>query len=69
MSEEMKLEELEEVSGGATKYFLRHTILKGETLYSLAKKYNTTVNELIRINKIKDKDLIIAGHKILIPKN
>ena len=33
----------------------------GDTLTSIAKTYNTTVNELVRINKIKDPNYIVVG--------
>lgn len=45
----------------AVKY---HTIKRGETLSSIAKKYNTTVNTLCKINKIKPTTKIQAGRKI-----
>lgn len=38
-----------------------HTVKKGDTLWDLAIKYNTTVNELVKLNNIKDPDLIIIG--------
>jgi outer membrane protein OmpA-like peptidoglycan-associated protein/tetratricopeptide (TPR) repeat protein len=40
-----------------------HTIRKGDTLFSLAKQYDTTVDELIRINNI-DGDKIKIGQKL-----
>jgi murein DD-endopeptidase MepM/ murein hydrolase activator NlpD len=45
----------------AVKY---HTIKKGETLSSIAKKYRTSVNNLCKINKIKPTAKIQAGKKI-----
>ncbi|MBR1750287.1 MAG: LysM peptidoglycan-binding domain-containing protein [Ruminococcus sp.] len=43
-----------------------YTIKKGDTLTAIAKKYGTTVDKLMALNKgkIKDKDLIYAGEKI-----
>ena len=30
--------------------FVSHTVVGGETLYSISKRYNTTVDEIIRFN-------------------
>ncbi|MEO6168446.1 MAG: LysM peptidoglycan-binding domain-containing protein [Chitinophagales bacterium] len=44
-----------------------HVVLQGETLYSLAKKYNTTVAELLVLNpEIVDNNLPLGG-KIKVP--
>jgi len=40
-----------------------HVVKKGDTLYSIAKKYNTTVDKLKRINSL-DSDKILIGQKI-----
>lgn len=39
---------------------LEHTVVKGDTLYSLSKRYNTTVEELKRINNLKDNSLSLG---------
>lgn len=36
----------------------------GDTLTSIANKFGTTVGELVRINNIKNPDLIFAGRKL-----
>ena len=41
-----------------------YTIKKGDTLSAIAKKYNTTVDQLVKWNNIKNKNLIYAGQKI-----
>lgn len=41
-----------------------YTIVKGDTLTKIAKKYGTTVNQLAQWNGIKNKNLIYAGQKI-----
>ncbi|ETN88278.1 M23 family metallopeptidase [Thermus sp. NMX2.A1] len=43
---------------GAT---LWHTVAPGETLFSLARRYGTTVEELARLNGLKDPSRIRAG--------
>lgn len=44
-----------------------HTVVKGETLSAIAKKYNTTTAELMRINKLNSKSILKIGEKIQIP--
>lgn len=39
---------------------LEHTVVKGDTLYSLSKRYNTTVEELKRLNNLKDNNLALG---------
>lgn len=46
-----------------------YTVKKGDTLSAIAKKYNTTVNELAKINNIKNVNLIYPGQKIKISGN
>jgi LysM repeat protein len=43
--------------------------VSGDTLYSIAKKYNTTVDELVKLNNIKNKNLITVGQKIYLTKD
>ncbi len=43
-----------------------HTVRKGDTLYSLAKKYNISVPQIIQVNKIKD-NTIYLGQELAIP--
>ncbi|WP_296020811.1 MULTISPECIES: LysM peptidoglycan-binding domain-containing protein [unclassified Treponema] len=46
---------------------LTHTVQKGETLYSISKKYNTTVQSIADVNKIGGTDIKI-GQKLVIPE-
>lgn len=39
----------------------------GDTLWNLAKKYNTTVGDLLKINEMEDSDDIEVGQKLIIP--
>ena len=43
-----------------------YVVKKGDTLGAIAKKYNTTVKELVKLNKIKNPKLIFIGQKIKI---
>jgi LysM repeat protein len=49
---------------GGGKYY---TVKSGDTLSKIAKKHGTTVNELVKLNNIKDKKHIYAGQKLLLP--
>lgn len=41
-----------------------HKVKKGDTLTAIAKKYGTTVNKLVSLNGIKNKNLIYPGQKL-----
>jgi LysM repeat protein len=45
-----------------------YTVQKGDTLYSIARKYNTTVQAILDINYLKSNDLSV-GQVIRIPEN
>lgn len=46
---------------------MSHTIRRGDTLSKIALQYGTTVNELAKLNNIKNVDLIPIGKKLLLP--
>ncbi|MBE5806576.1 MAG: LysM peptidoglycan-binding domain-containing protein [Clostridiales bacterium] len=48
---------------------MTHIVSKGDTLYSIAKKYNVDINELIFINKIEDPNVIYLGSELIIKIN
>lgn len=41
-----------------------YAVQKGDTLTAIAKKYGTTVSQLVQLNDIKDPDVIKVGQKI-----
>ncbi len=47
---------------------ITYIVKKGDTLYSIAKKYNTTVDSIKRFNNMKN-SLIDVGDRIIIPCN
>ncbi|MFD1551302.1 amino acid ABC transporter substrate-binding protein [Putridiphycobacter roseus] len=56
------------VSYDNKKYYQKHVVLKGETLYRIAAKYNTSVPVLKNINpSLKESDIAI-GQIIILPK-
>lgn len=44
-----------------------YTVSRGETLGRIAKKYNTDSKELVRLNNIKNPNLIYEGMKLRVP--
>ncbi len=70
IKKELNLDELEEVSGGrrleTTKLF--SYVMAGEdSLKSVAAKFSTTEDELIRLNNISEPEKVSKGKKILVP--
>ncbi len=47
--------------------FIYYIIKRGDTLYKIAKKYNVSVKDIIKVNNIKDSHRIHPGQKIKIP--
>lgn len=47
---------------------IKYTVKSGDNLTKIAKKYNTTVDKIVKDNKIKDKNLIKVGQVITIKK-
>lgn len=56
----LRYEEKEEVSH-------IYIVKKGDTLTAIAKKYKTTVADLVKLNRIKNPDVIKVGQKIQLP--
>lgn len=46
----------------------KYKIEKGDTLYSIAKKYNTTVDQIKKLNNLQS-DILSVGKTITIPSN
>ena len=49
---------------GTTTYIVQ----RGDTLTEIAARYGTTVNEIVRLNNIADRDLIYPGQVLIIPE-
>jgi len=58
---------VKEKSGKRIKVKKTHVVKRGESLYSLSKKYGTTVEALKKVNHLK-KEALQVGQKIKIPK-
>lgn len=44
-----------------------YVVNKGDTLWELAKKFNTTTSDIVKLNSIEDENTIRPGQKIIIP--
>ena len=40
----------------------------GDSLWKIAKKFNSTIDDIVRMNGIEDANIIDIGQKIYIPK-
>lgn len=55
-----KVNEMTKATSAATYY----TVVKGDTLSGIAKKYSTSVNSIVQLNSIADPNKIFVGQKI-----
>jgi len=46
-----------------------YKIKRGDTLFSVARQFNTKTATLLKLNKMKKNETLIAGRKILVPAN
>ena len=59
----MNDELMNEVTGGSV---LPYVVQAGDTLGALAKKYNVTLEQLMKWNNIKDPNLLTVGQRLVI---
>ena len=52
-----------------TAYFgtVTHTVAPGDTLFGIARKYNTTMENILKFNTISNPNLIHVGQRIVVP--
>jgi len=48
---------------------IRYYVRRGDSLYEIAGRYNTTVETLVRLNSIDDPDVIFPGRILIIPNS
>jgi len=64
---ESKLRELAKTAGYASqKPDIYHIVVPGDSLSEIAQKYDTSVIELMAMNRLKDRDRVRAGDKLLV---
>jgi len=44
-----------------------YVVQVADTLWKIAKKYNTTIQEIVRVNQIEDSNVIKVSQKLIIP--
>ncbi|ADL13349.1 LysM peptidoglycan-binding domain-containing protein [Acetohalobium arabaticum] len=49
--------------------YFEYTVRMGDTLFELARRFNTTVNELVFFNSISNPELIYPGRILIIPSD
>lgn len=55
-------------SGKVVKAGVLHTVMPGQTLWDISKAYKTKINNILKVNGLKNQNKIKAGMKILIPE-
>lgn len=58
----------EPAAGKSSSKVRYHQVEPGDTFYSISKKYDLTVEELIRLNKMKPDSVLMPGQKLIIHK-
>jgi len=59
----MNDEQMDEVTGGS---ILPYRVQPGDSLYVIAKKYNVTVEQLVKWNNLKNPDMLTVGQQLKI---
>ncbi|MBR3544742.1 MAG: LysM peptidoglycan-binding domain-containing protein [Oscillospiraceae bacterium] len=59
----MNDELLDQVTGGS---MLPYVVQAGDTLSAIAKKYNVTLEQLMKWNNIKNPDILTIGQRLVI---
>ena len=59
---ELSVNEMEQVNGGYDTYI----VVKGDTLYKISRRCGVTVDDLVRWNGIKNRNLIHPGQQLKI---
>ncbi len=59
----MNDDSLDKVSGGTV---LPYVVQNGDTLAKIAKKYNVTVEQLVKWNNIQNPDVVLVGQQLVI---
>ena len=60
---ELSQEALDQVTGGS---MLPYVVQAGDTLSAIAKKYNVTLEQLMKWNNIKNPDILTIGQRLVI---
>lgn len=66
--QELSLDEMSMVSGGAggDRDYITYTVVRGDTLKSIAHRYHVTEDDLVRWNHISDRNLLVVNTRLII---
>ena len=59
----MNDDQMDQVTGGSV---LPYVVQAGDTLSAIAKKYNVTLEQLMKWNDIKNPDILAVGQRLVI---
>ena len=63
---ELNVNEMAGVAGGTEAGYTTYIVKKGDTLYKIARTYGVSVDDLVRWNGIKNRNLIYPGQELKI---
>lgn len=49
-------------------YFMEYTVKKGDNIYEIARAYNISPSQLLKLNGLNETDIIYPNQKIMIPR-
>jgi LysM repeat protein len=64
----MDVEETEEGEKNPGASIVVYVVQPEDTLWKIAKKFNTTIEELVKINSIEEPDKLVSGQKLIISR-
>ena len=64
----IKIEDINDRANEDYDSLILYIVRSGDTLWQIAKKFNSTVEEIARMNGIEDANKIDVGKKLYIPK-
>ncbi len=63
---ELTINEMSEIAGGAGGKCTIYVVQRGDTLTKIARHFGVSVDDIVRWNGIKDRNLIITGQRLKI---
>lgn len=69
LSTDVNIEPMDKEVTDGISAFIIYTVQKGDTLWKLAKRFNTTTEDILAVNDIENPDLIYPEQKIIIVKH
>ena len=60
--------EVEENRSDEDYSLIMYIVKENDTIWNIAKKYKSTINDIVKINEIEDENIINVGDKLYIPK-